>query len=272
MNYCDAHYPYQIPPGRLHRFGIEPTDTHQRILIQQWGHFDKTTISPEGVAFALDAYDDCIADLDEQLGTLFDELHRRGDLERTWLIIASDHGESFGEHPGIFCHGMSLYDTELHVPLLIIPPGGIATKQVVKEPVSLRDLAATIVDVAGMKAGSPFPGLSLARFLKPSAAPALGEPPSTLPAFAEVVPNDPHQRDYWGLPKQLSPLGAVKEGEWSYIRREGDMREELFRLSEDAKEQRNRADDPSVQTILQKMRAALGRVTEGPLLPGRFSP
>ena len=40
------------------------------------------------------------------------------------MIITSDHGESFGEHAGVFCHGTSLYQTELHVPLLIIPPGG----------------------------------------------------------------------------------------------------------------------------------------------------
>ena len=45
-------------------------------------------------------------------------------LDRTWLIIASDHGESFGEHAGVFCHGTSLYQTELHVPLVIVPPGG----------------------------------------------------------------------------------------------------------------------------------------------------
>ena len=164
LNYFDAHYPYQLPPGRLHRFGVEPTDNYQRSLIQHWWELDKTTLSPEGVAFAADAYDDCIADLDEQLGKLVDELDRRGVLERTWLIITSDHGESFGEHAGIFCHGKSLYETELHVPLLVVPPGGGATKQVVKETVSLRDLAATIVDVAGLEAGSPFPGVSLARF------------------------------------------------------------------------------------------------------------
>ena len=72
-------------------------------------------------------------------------------LEQTWLIIASDHGESFGEHTGVFCHGTSLYQTELHVPLLIIPPGGSKAKQVVKETVSLRDLPATIVDVLGLR-------------------------------------------------------------------------------------------------------------------------
>ena len=69
-----------------------------------------------------DSYDDCVAHLDEYLGRLIDELDRRGVLERTWVIIAGDHGESFGEHPGIFVHGMSLYQTEVHVPLLIVPP------------------------------------------------------------------------------------------------------------------------------------------------------
>ena len=74
LNYFDAHYPYQLPPGRLHRFGVEPTENYQRLLIQQWGLLDKTTVSPAGVAFAADAYDDCIADLDERLGKLVDEL------------------------------------------------------------------------------------------------------------------------------------------------------------------------------------------------------
>ena len=72
-------------------------------------------------------------DLDEQLGKLIDKLRRRGVLERTWLIVVSDHGESFGEHSGIFCHGSSLYQTELHVPLLIVPLAGKAARQVVKE-------------------------------------------------------------------------------------------------------------------------------------------
>ena len=98
--------------------GSSRPTSYQRVLIEHWWELDKTTVSPEGVAFAADAYDDCIADLDEQLGKLVDELDQRGVLEQTWLIIASDHGESFGEHPGIFFHGRSLYDTELHVPLL----------------------------------------------------------------------------------------------------------------------------------------------------------
>ena len=164
LNYSDAHTPYELSPGRIHRFGVAQPDERQRELIRRWGDLDKVRLVPQDLPFAVDAYDDCIADLDEQLGKLLDKLRRRGVLDRTWLIIASDHGESFGEHAGVFCHGTSLYQTELHVPLLIVPPGGHATKQVVKETVSLRDLAATIVDVLGLEAGSPFPGSSLARY------------------------------------------------------------------------------------------------------------
>jgi arylsulfatase A-like enzyme len=270
VNYYDAHYPYELQSGRLHRFGFEPMDVYQRFLIQQWGVLDKTTVSPAGVEFAAAAYDDCIADLDEQLGILVDELNRRGNLERTWLIVTADHGESFGEHAGIFCHGMTLYDTELHVPLIIVPPGGSATKRVVKEAVCLRDLAATIVDLAGQSAGSPFPGESLARiWTQPGTAP-IGTA-SASPSLAEVVPTDPHKGDYWGDSRQqLSPLAAIKEEEWSYIRRVGDSREQLFHLSEDANEQRDLVADPSARTTLERMRAALDHLSGGPLLPERF--
>jgi arylsulfatase A-like enzyme len=271
VNYFDAHYPYELPPGRLHRFGAEPTENYQRILIQHWWEIDKTTVSPKGVALVATAYDDCIADLDEQLGKLIDALDRGGILERTWLIIVSDHGESFGEHAGIFCHGRSLYETELHVPLLILPPGGRATKQTVPEPVSLRDLAATIVELAGLEPGAPFPGVSLARFWKPPAPVAPVQPPSASPALAEVVPIDPLNRSPRGLPKPLPPLGAIKEKDWSYIRRAGDVREELFHLRHDPKEQYDRAGDPAAQTTLQQMRAELDRLTEGPLSFERFS-
>ena len=271
LNYFDAHYPYQLPPGRIHRFGTEPTDRYQRILIQHWWDLDKTAVSPDGIAFAADAYDDCIADLDEQLGKLIDQLDRSGVLENTWLIITSDHGESFGEHPGIFIHGASLYDTELHVPLIFIPPGRSAPRKTVSDPVSLRDLAATIVELTGSASGSPFPGESLTRFWNDSSSSMPTKESSKNSALAEVVPNNPRKRDYWGLPEQRPPLGAVKNGEWSYIRQEEDFHEALFHLRDDAKEMRDRAGDPAAQTVLRQMRATLDRLTSGPLLPERFS-
>ena len=269
MNYFDAHYPYQLPPGRLHRFGVEPTDANERYLIQQWGVLDKETVSPSGVAYAAAAYDDCIADLDEQIGKLIDLLRDRGNLDQTWLFVTSDHGEGFGEHAGVFGHGTSLYDTELHVPLIIIPPGGVAAGQVVKEAVSLRDLPATIVDVVGQAAGAPFPGASLAGFCeKPSAA---ADQFSVSPSLAEVVPSDPREGDYWTATRRLPPLGALKGREWSYIRRETDGREALFRLNEDAKEHHNLARDPSMGMIREQMHKTLDGLTGGPLSPERFN-
>jgi arylsulfatase A-like enzyme len=271
LNYVDAHAPYRLPPGGLHRFGADPTGTHRDVLIQYWWSVDKTRVPREDLAFANDSYDDCIADLDEQLGCLYDELGRRGVLERTWLVITSDHGESFGEHAGVFCHGSSLYQTELHVPLLIIPPGGSAPKQVVKETVSLRDVAATIVDMLDLEAGSPFPGSSLARFWNAKEPAAKRARASSDPAFAEVLPNDRNNRDSAGLPKKRWPLGAVIEEDWSYIRHEEEHREELFHLRADAKEQRNLAGDPAAAPALERMRAALERLTAGPLVPERFN-
>ena len=140
------------------------------------------------MAFAVDAYDDCIADLDEQIGKLVDELERRGVLERTWLIITADHGESFGEHAGVFCHGTSLYETELHVPLLVIPPGRGTAKQVVKETVSLRDLAATIVDVAGVGSRRAIPRGFPGEVLEPASQAAATQAPSVSPRWPRSSP------------------------------------------------------------------------------------
>ena len=144
---------------------VRPRTDREIDLIENWRTVDKSTLSAQETAFARDSYDDCIADLDEQLGRLLDELERRGVLESTWLIITSDHGESFGEQPGVFVHGTSLYQPQLHVPLVIVPPSGSPrpSRPVVSETVSLRDLPATVVDLLDLEAGAPFPGASLAR-------------------------------------------------------------------------------------------------------------
>jgi arylsulfatase A-like enzyme len=270
LNYEDAHSPYDLPAERIHRFGAQLVDPRDSDMIQRWWSMDKTAISPHDVALARDAYDDCIADLDEQLGRLFDELGRRAVLEMTWVILTADHGESFGEHALVFCHGVSLYQTELHVPLVIIPPGGLPAKRVVTAPVSLRDLAATIVDLLNFQTGSPFPGQSLARFWNgssPSPAPAM----PAEGALAEVVPIDPLNPDPLEMAKPHWPIAAVIDGGWSYIRREGDVREELFHVREDGGEMHNLAGAPAMQPRLDRMRDTMRRLTAGPLTPQRFA-
>ncbi len=271
LNYSDAHTPYELAAGRIHRFGVSQPDERQREMIRRWGDLDKIRLASKDMPLAVDAYDDCIADLDEQVGKLLDKLRRQGVLDRTWLIIASDHGESFGEHTGVFCHGTSLYQTELHVPLLIVPPGGGVTRHVVKETVTLRDLAATIVDVLDLEAGSPFPGSSLARYWDGKRTTPPPTHVSSDLALSEVVPGFATNVDAYGLPRKSWPLGALNDGDWSYIRREGNVHEELFRVGRDAWEQRNLARDPAAQPVLERMRQALARLAGGPLLPQRFN-
>jgi arylsulfatase A-like enzyme len=159
LNYFDAHSPYYPPAPFDKIFGpITPRDSP---IAEKWIHVKDV---PTAVLQAeMNAYDGSIAYIDQQVGLLFDELGKRGVLENTLVIIASDHGEEFGEH-NIFSHGQSLYLPSLHVPLLIIYPGQVPAGKSVEKAVSLRDLATTIMDLTHLESTVTFPGDSLVRF------------------------------------------------------------------------------------------------------------
>jgi arylsulfatase A-like enzyme len=276
VNFFDVHYPYMLPEGGIHRFGARPRTEREIDLTEHWRTVDKSKLSARETAFARDSYDDCIADLDEQLGRLLDELEGRGVLESTWLIITSDHGESFGEQPGVFIHGTSLYQPQLHVPLVIVPPSGSPrpSRPVIPETVSLRDLPATVVDLLDLEAGAPFPGASLARLWDSTPSAARVDAPvfPTSPALSEVVPTDPFDADPAKLLENRRAWASLAEGDSIYIRiRQGDFqREELFDLREDARQSRNLALDPARQSVLERMREMLDQLIAGPLTPQRF--
>src|SRR5262249_28657657 len=143
LNYMDAHEPFVVPVEHTPRFGQRPGSRRDYEMLLGYWDRDKTQISPPDVSLARDGYDDFIAFPDPRVGALLDDLDRRGVLEKTVVIITSDHGEEFGER-GIFDHGYSLYLDAVHVPLVILAPGAPAGR-VVAEPVSLRDLPATII-------------------------------------------------------------------------------------------------------------------------------
>jgi arylsulfatase A-like enzyme len=268
LNYFDAHLPYEVPTKRQHRFGARARNPGEAIVTRDWLRVVMAGPRPWQLEFARDTYDDCVADLDEQLGCLIDELARRSLLERTWVVVTSDHGESFGEQPGVFAHGTSLYPAQVHVPLVIVPPAGGPPPAIVNEAASLRDLAATIVDVLGLQDRSPFPGTTLGRFWRRSSSQASAPAAAADPVLSEVVPlgasfePDPAQ---W-------PLAAVTDGDWSFIRREEPVNEELYHTREDAHGQHNLAANPALKPMLERMRATLNRLTAGPLTPSRFQP
>jgi len=81
---------------------------------------------------------------------LFDDLKRRGLYDRTLVVLTADHGEEFREHGG-WWHGTTLYDEQIHVPLIVKPAGAHALVQVRDELATSLDIAPTIVAAAHAK-------------------------------------------------------------------------------------------------------------------------
>ena len=115
-----------------------------------------------------DAYDAAVHDADARLGELLAALGARG--RQPLVVVASDHGESLGEH-GVLRHGTTLYQTELHVPLVFWAPGRLPP-MTVTEPVSLEDIAPTLLELLGLPALPAATGVSLARWPRDGRPPA----------------------------------------------------------------------------------------------------
>jgi arylsulfatase A-like enzyme len=263
LNYLDTHTPYLLPQGAPHRFGVDPNgnEAFQKVL-NDWSVLEKQKLPQRYWRLARDAYDNCLAYQDDQIGALFDELERRGILEQSLVIILSDHGEGLGEHT-LFMHGDSLYRTEIRVPLLVLLPERRPTPSVVRETVSLRDLPATIVDLIGLADGSPFPGRSLARLwsLRGTGAPPL----ETEPARSELASPNPADPNRGRSRAARGPLISLAAGDFVYIRNEGDGSEELFNEREDPNELTNLAGDEAMLPVLRQFRDRLGPTTAGAL-------
>ncbi|MBX7187396.1 MAG: sulfatase, partial [Vicinamibacteria bacterium] len=111
-----------------------------------------------------DPYRDEIAATDAALATLIAAWDARP--ARGMVIATSDHGEAFGEH-GEWSHSLFIYDTTLHVPLLVRGPGFDAGKRS-RAVVGLTDIAATVTEATAV-AGASIPGVSLVKAVAPGA-------------------------------------------------------------------------------------------------------
>ena len=269
LNLLDAHHPYVLPAGAQHHFVkyyASPGDF--KAVYEQWQDLDKTRLPRELLDLARDSYDDCLKHIDEHLGLLFDELERRGVLNRTLIIVTADHGEGLGEH-GLFDHGESLYRTEIRVPLVIVPPSGLDPPTVVGETVSLRDLPATIVDLVGQGEGSPFPGESLARFWRETSPTGAGSLRDRSPVISELMAPNPLRPNQGRSPASRGPLISLAEGDFVYIRNEGDGSEQLFNERDDPREIDNRAQLESMRPVLEKLRSGLDSYRKNSASPRR---
>lgn len=251
LNYNDAHTPYEAPDPSASPFGIRPESWHDQLALQQWNLLDKRKLPYRDVRMARDLYDDAIAYLDRRLGILVAELGRRQQLDDTLIVVTSDHGEHLGDH-GLFFHGCSLYRPLVEVPLVLVDPKALPAARVIDEPVSLRDVPATILDLLGVESRPTFPGRSLRRLTDRHE----GEPPPAFePLLMELEP--PTVFTNQGRePASKGPMKAMIAGGMHYIRT-GDGHEELYALAADPDELSNVADRPDVEGILQGFRSYL---------------
>jgi arylsulfatase A-like enzyme len=143
LHLMDPHWPYRAPEG--YGESRRRCETCDDLPTLQY----KVT-EPEVHEEVRRRYDAETVFTDHELGRLWDGLRSRGDLDRSWLIVVSDHGEEFWDH-GRFLHGHTLYDELLRVPLLVVAPLALADAPRgvrVGEQVRLEDVGATIADLA----------------------------------------------------------------------------------------------------------------------------
>ena len=101
-----------------------------------------------------------IAFADSQLARLWSWLESNGLLERTFIVFAGDHGESLGEHEEQ-SHGFFVYQSAIHVPLIIVTPFPGLQGVVSPEVTTLSDVMPTVCDMAGLPVPAEVQGRSL---------------------------------------------------------------------------------------------------------------
>jgi arylsulfatase A-like enzyme/Flp pilus assembly protein TadD len=216
VHFYDPHEPYESP---------EP-------FASRWsGH------SYEGeVAFA----DDCV-------GQVLEKLRQLGLYDDTLIVITGDHGEMLGEH-GELNHGFFIYEGALRVPLVMRVPRAAPSPRALDVPVSLIDIAPTIVSLVGAPVPKEVQGVDLSPWLA-----GRGAGGGARPLYAETVT----PTRYYGA---TSLLGVLVDG-WKYIE---TTRPELYDLRSDPAEalnllEREPARADALGRILVGILAAAGR-------------
>ena len=189
-------------------------------------------------------YDGEIAYADFALGHFITFLKTSGRYRNSIIIVVGDHGEGLGEHHED-THGIFLYDSTTHVPLIVKLPGGVGADSAVAAQVRTVDIVPTLLELAGVPVPERRDGESLKPYFVDKDEPGR-------PAFGET---DYPLRFGW------APLRSVRGEGVKFIEA---PRPELYDLQLDASESNNRYQSSDLR--VQKSRAMLAelRAREAP--------
>jgi arylsulfatase A-like enzyme/Tfp pilus assembly protein PilF len=118
-----------------------------------------------------DGYDAEIAFVDEQMGQVFAALKQRGTYDDTLIVVVGDHGEGLLQHSEI-SHSLLIFDSTMHVPLIVKLPGQEARGRRIEAISSVVDVMPTILGVLGIAVPGDLQGKSLLPLMKGGAADA----------------------------------------------------------------------------------------------------
>jgi uncharacterized sulfatase len=198
----------------------------------------------------LPEYAGLLEELDASVGGIVAAVDRLGLAEKTMIVFVSDNGGLVHDQGGrIYTSNAplrsekgTLYEGGIRVPAIVRMPGLVPAGSVCDVPAVTMDLPATFLDLAGvsLEGHDPLDGTSL--------MPLLRDPKA---AFA---------RDtlFWHLPHyhHSSPASAIRQGDWKLIEFFEDGEVELYDLSSDVGESKNRAANHPDKTT--ELREALG--------------
>ena len=264
LYYWDPHLPYE-PPGQFMRLfepdyvpGERTTDGRPRRIISDQelrdpsGHYagrievlnrineQRLEISDQDRAHLINLYDAEVALIDAEISRILDDLRERGLWYNTLVVLNADHGEGFGEH-GRYYHGLTLYEDQIRVPLLIKPPGRAPEGGTIGGAVRNLDIMPTILDYCRLAAPGDLNGQSLRPFIE-------GEPAPHLPACLET------SGAWKGAGSEFQLVGIRRDG-YKLIGDPLANRWELYGLDNDPGERQNLLEGPDDEILREKKTA-----------------
>ncbi|MGA7668813.1 MAG: sulfatase [Nitrolancea sp.] len=238
VHFNEPHTPHELPLRHRTRFTSDLADKRTVAAVtQDVNEIIAGAVTWDDHDFRLYSamYDAGIAYADARVGNIVATLRDLNLLDDTLIAVTADHGEALGEH-GLLGHKCDLYESLIHVPLVVRFPNAFSPGSREPRLVQTLDLAPTILDLAGIdRPGEPYAiqGRSLLGTDGPhmfavaeQAVPRFDMFPARFPYFDPA----PHERE----------LKAIRRGTWKYIW-SSDGRHELYNLDDDPGEQRNLA-------------------------------